>query len=278
MLLLQLQNSLRNPRSVIALSCILHVVACFALLFIYKDYHQRLFVDLSSRISSQAVVKLLPLSASRSALAKGGKKGAGSGITTSTQKKKSKAPTTVVKQKVAKKQVNGGKKGAKKKGKNVLQEKKQTKVKEKDKTKSVVSGQKLVEKPKVEESVPPKKEEMPPVESPKVEEQAVVETVQQSGQEGQEIVYLTQQELDALQIHQKLQESIFSVWEAPVGMAAEQYCEVMVAIGWDGAVQETQFLKKTGSLVYDLSVQETIEQVVFPHEVWGKRITIAFKP
>lgn len=278
MSLLQLQNSLRNPRSVIALSCILHVVACFALLFIYKDYHQRLFIDLSSRISSQAVVKLLPLSASRSAIVEG-KKGAGSGVATSVQKKKSKAPTMVLKQRVAKKQASGSKKGAKKKGKNVLQEKKQTKVKEKDKTKSAVPEQKVVEKPKVEEPVSAKKEEVSAVESPKVEEQtAVAVEVPEQPRQGQEIVYLTQQELDALQIHQKLQESIFSVWEAPIGMAAEQYCEVMVAIGWDGAVQETQFLKKTGSLVYDLSVQETVEQVIFPHEVWGKRITIAFKP
>lgn len=275
MLLLQLQNFLRNARLVIILSCILHVVACFTLLFIHKDYHQSLFIDLSSRISSQAVVKLLPLSASRPTLVKGGKKGA-CGVVGSTQKKKSKASTAVVKQGGTKKQASEGKKGVKKNGKNVLQGKKQPKIKEKEKIKPVASQKKVVEKPKIEEPLVAKKEEVPLIESSKID-QSAVEVVQQLGQEGQEIMYLTQQELDALQIHQKLQESIISVWEAPIGMVAEQYCEVTVAIGWDGAVQEIQFLKKTGSLVYDLSVQETIEQVIFPHEVWGKRITIAFK-
>ena len=192
------------------------------------------------------------------------------------RKKKSKASTAVVKQGGTKKQASEGKKGVKKNGKNVLQGKKQPKIKEKEKIKPVASQKKVVEKPKIEEPLVAKKEEVPLIESSKID-QSAVEVVQQLGQEGQEIMYLTQQELDSLQIHQKLQESIISVWEAPIGMVAEQYCEVTVAIGWDGAVQEIQFLKKTGSLVYDLSVQETIEQVIFPHEVWGKQITIAFK-
>jgi len=274
MLLWRLQSSLRKIRTVLGLSCSLHLIACFALLFVYKDYHQRLFVDLSSRIPSQAVVKLLPLSASRPSTVAIGVKGGGK-MVSGKRGKKSKAATSLVRP--VQRQKKGAGKGAyNKKAKNVLQQKtKQVKAKEKSPAQQLGKAVEPKEEPK-SVSVP-KPEATKPVE-PVVQEALSVANAQAAGVEGQEIVYLTKQELDALQIHQKLQESLFAVWSPPAGMPSEQYCEVSVVIGWDGTVQETKFLKKTGSLVYDLTVQEALEQVGFPHEVWGKHITIAFKP
>ncbi len=308
MLLLQPQNFLR-VRSVFLVSLVLHVFVCFSLLFVYKDYHQRLVVDLSSRIPYNAIVKLLPLSASRSSSqvlgVKGSKKkGTFSSVKTMAGKQKSeknkaqqvkkKSPTFLAKQTVASKLVKSGKGKAEvaKKAKTLLQEKKQKlaqqkelKKKEAEKLKhaeKLAQEKKVQEEPKVqksESSEPLKQEIVENVQTP-ITNQVITEEMSRGavGSGGQDILYLTRQELDALQIQQKLQECLFDLWTPPAGIPAEALCEVLVTVGWDGAILETQFLKKTDILIYDLSVQETVEQVVFPHEVWGKQITIAFKP
>jgi hypothetical protein len=322
MLLWQPQNSLR-VRSVFFVSLVLHVLVCFALLFVYKDYHQRLVIDLSSRIPSNAIVKLLPLSASRLSSqvlgVKGGGKSGKKGVQKSGKKtqaslvskqKKKKSPTSLVKQVVTSKSAKAqkGKKEAAQKAKTLMQEKKKKAGEELQKKKEAEKlAQSSVAKAKEDREASSsvktsedKKEvaekEKQKIIEPEVREplkQEVVESVQapatdQSisegmggstvGPEGQEILYLTQQEFDALQIQQKLQECLFDLWTPPAGIPSGALCEVLITVGWDGAILETQFLKKTDILMYDLSVQETLEQVAFPHEVWGKQITIAFKP
>ena len=315
MLLWQPQNSLR-VRSVFLVSLVLHVLVCFSLLFVYKDYHQRLVIDLSSRIPSNAIVKLLPLSASRPSSQVLGIKGGGknskkgrqkSGGKNKAQQGKKKSPTSLAKQTVASKSVKSGKGKAEaaKKAKTLLQEKKQKLAQQKELKKKEAesfSAKAMADKKAKEvaekESKPveqPVKEEQKIIESEVTEplKQEVPESVQPStagqaqlgetsasavGPEGQEILYLTKQEFDALQIQQKLQECLFDLWTPPAGIPSGALCEVLITVGWDGAILETQFLKKTEILMYDLSVQETLEQVTFPHEVWGKQITIAFKP
>jgi hypothetical protein len=339
MLLWQPQNSLRI-RSVFLVSLVLHVFVCCTLLFVYKDYHQRLVIDLSSRIPSNAIVKLLPLSASRPSSSivgvKGGKKGGislsakgnqgrqkssnknsaqSSALPVASNQKKKKSPTSLVKQAVTSKSVKVGKakkealekakKAAKtkktsvakaKEDKQKLKEQNELKKKEAEKLKQ---DEKLDLEKKASDSAKAFKEkkevaekESKPVQQLLKEEQKI-EALQQPvidqatlgetsgssvGPEGQEILYLTKQEFDALQIQQKLKECLFDLWTPPAGIPSGVLCEVLITVGWDGAILETQFLKKTEILMYDLSVQETLEQVAFPHEVWGKQITIAFKP
>ena len=323
MLLWQPQNSLRI-RSVFFVSLALHLFVCFALLFVYKDYHQRLVVDLSSRIPSNAIVKLLPLSASRpssSSFAKAsedrqvlGVKGGGknskkgmqkSGKKSKAQQVKKKAPTSLVKQIVTSKSAKAAKskKEALEKAKKSAQTKKE-KLKEQNEVKKK-EAEKLKQDEKLAQSSAAKAKEdrevkevaekealksKAPEVTESVKQEQISEALQQPildqatlgesavGPEGQEILYLTKQEFDALQIQQKLQECLFDLWTPPAGIPPGALCEALITIGWDGVILETQFLKKTDILMYDLSVQETLEQVTFPHEVWGKQITIAFKP
>jgi|GEM_PF-3106579 len=335
MLLWQPQNSLRI-RSVFLISLVLHVVVCFALLFVYKDYHQRLVIDLSSRIPSNTIVKLLPLSASRpsshilgvkggisfSAKGKQGRQKSSnkniaqsSALAVSSNKKKKKSPTSLVKQAVTSKSVKVGKakKEALEKAKKAAQTKKSSLAKAKEDKQKLKEQSELkkkeAEKLKQDEKLQlekkasdsakalKQKKEVAEKESKSVEqlvkEDQKIEALQQPvidqatlgktsgslvGPEGQEILYLTKQEFDGLQIQQKLKECLFDLWTPPAGIPSGVLCEVLITVGWDGAILETQFLKKTEILMYDLSVQETLEQVAFPHEVWGKQITIAFKP
>jgi hypothetical protein len=315
MLLWQPQNSLRI-RAVFFVSLALHILVCFSLLFVYKDYHQRLCIDLSSRIPSQAIVKLLPLSASRPSSqrlgTKEGKKGATTSQAVVRTPKKKKSPTSLVKQTTVSKSIKNqkSKKAAelKKAAAKALSEKKAKKAQQRlieaEKQKKAEELQKKLE---AEKNLEKEKKQVEEVKSPfaqasadsgpqrgsskeevKANEAAAVPVGDKSnshenvrgalGPEGEEILYLTKQEFDALQIQQKLQECLFDVWTPPTGISSGTFCEVLITIGWDGVILETQFLKKSDILMYDLSVQETVEQVTFPHEVWGKQITITFKP
>ena len=317
MLLWQPQNSLR-VRSVFIVSLVLHLLICFSLLFVCKDYHQRLLIDLSSRIPSNAIIKLLPLSASRPSSqvlgVKGGRRNSKhnkqqSGNKNKTQQLKKKSPTSLAKQTVVSKSVKAAKNSSLAKAlsdkktvskKALLREKKKSSIaKAKADRKAAEElkkhNEKLAQEKKDSSSVKTleNKKEVQSIKETVKEEQKI-EALQQStvdqpavegtsgsgalGPEGQEILYLTKQEFDALQIQQKLQECLFDLWTPPAGIPSGIFCEALVTIGWDGAILETQFLKKTDILMYDLSVQETLEQVIFPHEVWGKQITIAFKP
>ncbi len=330
MLLLQRQNLL-NIRS-LAKRCVLvslavHLVVIFMLLFVYKDYHQRLIVDLGKKIPSAAVVKILPLSMkmpeNQRLGVKGGKGKEAAGIhkqneavklekaptiekasvTTvpaqvkklSEKKSKKSKPQTVIAEKNKKKTSLKNKLAEQKKKKlelknqkkalvqKELEEKKQKKIEEQKKldAKKVAPSESVnadlkkldhIEKP-VEPAVIESSKPGTPLESVTTGQDRVTEQP-----EGQEFIYVTQQEFDVLQLQQKLQTCLFDRWTPPLGVPETAICQAVVSIGWDGALVEVEYLKKSSIHTYDMSVQETLDHVEFPHEVWGKRITITFKP
>lgn len=358
MLLSQRQNflSIRSlAKKCVIASLAVHVIVLFALLFIYKDYHQRLIVDLGKHIPSAAVVKILPLSAKRPAhqqLGVKGGKGSGAFIAAKTsgiqktvkasgfakaspdrskgsqkaaavKNQKKNLHKTVIAQSVKKKIVS--KKQLAKQNKKKAQQEQKKKTEEKKVAKAMAdkkvnllkqakpepAKKQEVLKPETikpeqvkkeiakQEVLKPAEKQSAPVQEPiitknseavvAVEAQPIatqstitstqaVEGTQGQQPEGQEFLYVTQQEFDVMQLQQKLQTCVFDRWTPPLGVPESAVCEVVVTVGWDGSLIETQYLTKTLILTYDLSVQEALDQVQFPHEVWGKRITITFKP
>ena len=233
-------------------SLILHLLCCFALFFIYQDYHQRLAVSVHKSLSSAAIVKVLPLSAPRSMLKN----------RTIGSKKNDSKKSGVIAQKKSK---------SIKKAKNLLK-KLVPQSSKKKLSKKEIKKQNLQQESQKEQSVEKETvEKKSMVPEPIVPEPITID-------EKQEIVFVTQQEFDALQLQKKLQESLFDLWTPPTGIPAQAVCEVLVTIGWDGTVLEKEITKKTGILIYDLSVQEALDGAAFPKEVWGKKITISFKP
>lgn len=232
-------------------SFLLHLLTCFSLFFMYQNYQDRLTVSLDKSFSG-AIVKVLPLSAPRSML-KNNKKS----VNKSSFKK-----IGLIEQKKTK---------AIKKAKNSLHKivsrsiKKKFSKKEAKKSEQQKINQKHAREPEKKEIVEKKDFEQ-------------VQSKELSGNQKQDILFVTQQEFDSLQLQKKLQESLFDIWAPPAGIPGNLVCEVIITIGWDGLIVHKEIIKKTGILIYDLSVQEALDKACFPHEIWGKKLTLLFKP
>ncbi len=94
----------------------------------------------------------------------------------------------------------------------------------------------------------------------------------------EDVVYVTQKELDGLQLEQQLKEAIEQVWVSPFGIENDLMCEVLVVIGWDGAILEKKMIKLTEVYIYDSAVEEALDKLIVPQQLWGKTISIIFKP
>lgn len=297
MLLWQRRNSDFFPRTIFIQryflgSVVCHFIVIFALFFLNKDKQHDFFLDLSKNVPSMAQVRLLPLSMAKPTGSQviGSKKSAKKGklpavplvkrknktsvkpLTTVMQQKKN-APVKKIKDAKSKKKIVSKATDLKKKNKAAeIKDNKQDQIElinkeDKQVEKIVEKPQEVVEKEKPHEII---------------QEKVVIEesggSALSSTAEGQEYLYLTKHELEAFTVGQKLRDCLFDVWTVPLGVPSSAACEVAITIGWDGVILATDFVKKSGILMYDLSVQETLEQVHFPHEMWGKQITVVFKP
>ncbi len=244
-----------------------HVIFCGILFFVYKSGPD--FSFSISKNSPAAVIRLLPLGACKPSVTVAAKK-------IKSGKKNNNSSKAVVQKKQPKVQKKQPKKTA------LVQEKKNKKSQDKKKQKSlqdeVVVEESLVEKkPEEITQLEKKAEEQPKVQEVKVVE-PLVDSSAQVAQESQEIVYVTQKELDVLQLQQQLKEAIEAVWTSPFGMAEDVVCEVLIVIGWDGNIVERSLTQPTDIYIYDRAVEEALDKLTFPQQLWGKTIAIAFKP
>ncbi len=94
----------------------------------------------------------------------------------------------------------------------------------------------------------------------------------------QDIKYVTRKEFDAVLVEQALQDAIAQVWAPPAGMEETLVCEVALTVGWNGELVATSVEHSSGVVVYDIAVEQAIEQLKFPRQTWGKTVRVAFKP
>ena len=93
----------------------------------------------------------------------------------------------------------------------------------------------------------------------------------------EEILYVSYQELEELQLGQALQEAVTGVWNPPAGMDDETECKVFIALNKDGKTVKTTYEKISGIRIYDATVERAITEIQFPHQLWGKSFTLCFK-
>lgn len=97
-------------------------------------------------------------------------------------------------------------------------------------------------------------------------------------QDTPQVIKVTQQELNQLELEQLVQESISTVWAPPAGMDKELVCKASLTIDWNGTITETVLTEPSNVLVYDIAVEQTVAQLKLPRQLWGKTITLVFKP
>ncbi len=139
-----------------------------------------------------------------------------------------------------------------------------------------------VPKPEKKEPLEQKPEEKMVPESVAAPEQmpgpvAVQEGVAGNDQAGQDVVYLGQQEYDALGMQTYLQQELSTYWQPPQGIPADAVCEVSFVVDWQGKAETVAVSKPSGALVYDISARTALLAMEFPEWARGKSFKITFK-
>lgn len=236
------------------LSFVFHSIGAFFLLFMYKgDALSTLHI--SSAQSQQVIIRVMPLTGLSKKINQ--KAITRKTYATSTQKVVAQTKKTIVKKEPVKKNI------VKKKAASVTQKKEIKKV--------------------VPKKVMEQKKTQPIKELKKVEPQPIkksVDPVKKASQDNQieDVKYVSQKEYNAFMAQAEFQEAIIEVWTPPAGMSDSLVCTVALSVDWKGNLQHHSVQDSSGVLVYDIAVEQALEKVKIPHSLWGKSVTIAFKP
>ena len=164
----------------------------------------------------------------------------------------------------------------------LMKEKKQKKKKNKS-VQEIVTKEDVLVQDKVSEKIVEKKEDIKGAEvlpEMATEKNEIISTNVPSDQPvtTEDVLYVNQKELDFLQLQQQLKDAIEAVWISPFGMTEDVVCEVLITVGWDGKLVEKKLTQPTSIYIYDRAVEEALDILLFPQQLWGKTIAIAFKP
>jgi hypothetical protein len=264
----------------------MHAIAAFCLLFIYNGHTVNLMMQVRS-VPSDVKVKLVSFNRRVALSQKGKSKGVSRSVASKPSHKASADRGKIVKKKaVSKKSIANKKTVIAKKtivkktvAKKVIPKLKPVVTKAIPAKKPIVA-KKLEQKKEVVKEEPKKiiekKVETKPVEEKQVEKAVIKE----DSVEVEDNVYevADQREFDALQLQALFQESVAEVWTPPLGMVDTIECIVTVSVDWKGNIIERKIDKKSGVLVYDMTVEHALNDLKIPRAAWGKSMTVAFKP
>lgn len=264
----------------IMLSFFIHMIGSFCFLCVYKGYDTTI-IQIQS-VAHNVIVRVLPLggiakkaTSQKTALSTHVSKKTGENVLLKKQTvlKKSIAETKTTVKKVALqkkiiKKPEPVKKIIKKTVDSVASQSRDQNVK-KEEAKKNIEALKKVNNVKEEKEKEVIKQSVP-------SEPSNTEEIVSHNEE--EIVYLSQKDYNAFEAHAALQEAIIDVWTPPAGMADNLVCIVSLIIDWDGSLKESSIDDSSGVPIYDIAVGQALEQVKIPRALWGKSITVAFKP
>ncbi|MFT6765221.1 MAG: hypothetical protein ACJAZS_000094 [Alteromonas naphthalenivorans] len=304
-MLLWLQQRLPKKHSFLfklsILSVLTHAILCFGLFFMYKDYQHDLLLKVHAKHNpDNVIVRLLPLSAKKLKALKRITKSGGVSVRKQAKKIVQKKQVTqlaqvkkvVLKPKpkpvIAKKVVEAIKpKPVVKPVEKIIKQEQKKIIEKKEEPKPVVKPVEQVAKQeeKTAESLDTnahklastrdelnKKPVLDQGNSDIKELDPVIEQVEEN------VRYVTHKELRGIELESVLQAAVQEVWEPPIGVHQDVTSEVQVTVGWDGKLIESKVITLSDIVIYDVAVQEALEEIKFPRQVWGKAIKIAFRP
>ncbi len=261
-------------------SSIMHLFFGCALFCMYKGYDAGLTLNVhASKAANDVIVRLLPLTAKKPVQKRGGNhsKGVVAAQQKRTIKKKPSSPTQLAKIKPIVRKKSVPVKKLAQVPEQTKQEIKQPAIAKSPAVEMVKSDTAVKEIVKTPELVQKTVEPVATSTTAAQQDTPGIATGQAEGIQDN-ILYVTHKELDSLQLEEALQAAVQSVWCPPVGIDPTVESEVLVRDGWDGKLLETELIKAANIVIYDVAVQEAIQEMEFPRQVWGKEIKIAFKP
>jgi outer membrane biosynthesis protein TonB len=232
------------------------------LLFFYKTYDSKLLLQVSS-VKSEAVVQFVSFMQQKPSVKTIAHKPA-------VVKTKVHQPAQLVKT-ITQKTVP---KAVQKKVENQPGVKKQekTKLPVKEKKKEPVAQKEVQKQPATKEQVKQVDKKDLPTQGLKKEETQSLAPVEKPIQK------ISKQEFDALSLQASLQEAVGQVWAPPAGMDEKLVCQVSFTVDWNGKLIEHFVTESSGILVFDIAVEQAVAELSVPRQLWGKSVTVAFKP
>jgi outer membrane biosynthesis protein TonB len=98
------------------------------------------------------------------------------------------------------------------------------------------------------------------------------------GDDNQNVLYVGQQEMDALQMQDYIQQEMAQHWAPPAGMRKNISCIIKVIIAFDGSKSNLEVEQPSGVLIFDSAAKRAAAQLKPPACAYGKEILLTFKP
>lgn len=168
--------------------------------------------------------------------------------------KNEKAPTTLISEKVRKKD-------------------KKKSVQKKDEKKCVAKKQ---EKEVEKKQVVAEKEEKPP-ETANLASVPYKVLLDATAGDGSNIVYVGREDLEMLQLQQSIGSEISEHWKPPRGVPRDKTCVIRMLVDWHGVVQNIIVEKTSKITMYDVCARKAVAAMKVPQAAWGKELSITFK-
>ena len=102
------------------------------------------------------------------------------------------------------------------------------------------------------------------------------DTISSSNINNQELA-IGRKDLELLQLQDSLRGAVSQNWRPPLGFKRDLETVVEVFVDPAGVMERVDIKQSSGVLVFDVSVELAINQVVWPSEAWGKSHTLTFK-
>lgn len=270
-------------------SCLGHLFLLFALFVVYKGNGVYNVIISSTMINTDAKIVYMPLHRSIKQSVSKSTSACVSSATSSSctgQKAQTKIDngqsTTIVMRKnpksapVAQKKSKIEKIKAKKSAAKILEPKK---VIEEKKEIPKMETPKPEVKSKDAEPIKPTQEikEDPKLEMQKITaaENAVATNVDQTAEN---IVYVGQAEMEALQLQEYIQNEMAAHWTPPAGIRSDAQCIVKISVSHDGKNNQIVLEQPSKILLFDSAARRAAAQLQPPQWAYGKEIFITFKP
>jgi hypothetical protein len=92
-----------------------------------------------------------------------------------------------------------------------------------------------------------------------------------------EPIFVGRKDLKNLQMAKDIETVVAKYWHPPIGFAKDTECTVQVTVNSQGRSSGFSIVKSSKVLAYDMSVRQSVPQIIYPQSVRNKTLTIVFK-
>ena len=120
----------------------------------------------------------------------------------------------------------------------------------------------------VQEPIKPSAEESKPIEQEPMGSSIQSLNSDSSGSENDNVLYVGQQEMEAIQMQDYIQQEMAQHWRPPSGMRKDLMCIVKVVVAFDGALARVDLEQPSGVLLFDGAAKKAASITATTMGIW----------